>query len=635
MKRTLCAALAIALFAAFLSPAAAAETAYTGTPTQVYQQFLDNEFIPQRGRADLEAIGRMTRGEEPFSEDGPYFGVAGCGMDDFDGDGMPELVVVTGEQSEDWFLHYWIWVFTQDGGVVTQLPDFWHEIYVHCEALTETLVCTFDSAGETYLLSYRRTMGTEEHQEYAFYAARGGDLILRDEMRITNALASGGEATVTAADRCWVERESVAIDGPIAQRFCDDVLSEDYLGDVILSVVLPENASEPERREAQAQLDALTDEALSLYGITRTYDGNGMASGPQFEEEPTVILREDMQTRQWYGSPQLGDQPAAPGADARQEVEIGYRGAYGGEGRRMWVEWDDTIVSGDLGVYRHELCKTLAALSAAAYDTYKNPTREQEGRQADNVCAALAALGFDHVVSFHYGGAEALHANLAAYAFGMKMVDGAPLVMVVIRGTTDLEEWIGNLWAWDALTDEQDTHEGFAAAASDIAVNLHSYLEGRGIALVHNDSLKICLTGHSRGGALANLAAAQVLDWEIVGTEQVVAYTFASPNVSRRKLPELQVFNIVNVQDAVPDLPPGEFGRYGQDLWLPPPWDDVWEFLARQKMHFFVFWTLTGKVFLGSVGQEHAIENYLSWLLSVPASAMTPPDAAPGVPGAR
>lgn len=87
------------------------------------------------------------------------------------------------------------------------------------------------------------------------------------------------------------------------------------------------------------------------------------------------------------------------------------------------------------------------------------------------------------------------------------------------------------------------------------------------------------ITGHSRGGAIANLVSSKVID-EKENNEGVFsnfvtkAYTFATPNtVESRGLTDTitnypQIFNIINKDDMVPQMPFKEWGfqRYGLDV---------------------------------------------------------------------
>ncbi len=219
------------------------------------------------------------------------------------------------------------------------------------------------------------------------------------------------------------------------------------------------------------------------------------------------------------------------------------------------ITWDDAWFAEDAAAYRHELALAAMALSGAAYAG----TEEQPAS-----AAALEQLGFEEVRSFHRHSADA-----AAYTFGVKRLalpEGgtALLTAIVIRGTGETVEWAGNLNLGPG-----GGHQGFTAARDELLKHLEAYRSGLPAA----ENTKFLVTGHSRGGAVANLTAAHLMDAGLAAGEDVYAYTFASPAVSDEAAGEgyENIFNIVNGEDLVPCLPLAKWGyaRYGTDLLLP------------------------------------------------------------------
>lgn len=222
------------------------------------------------------------------------------------------------------------------------------------------------------------------------------------------------------------------------------------------------------------------------------------------------------------------------------------------------LSWNDEWFFADASVYRHELAVASMALSAAAYT-------EVEG--VPGSASALRKLGFDQIRSYHYQSAAADKADLAAYTFGVKNIENdagesAQLVAAVIRGTGEVMEWAGNLRIGSGRE-----HEGFSRAKADLLQNLQSYLAEAGGS--EKLERKFLITGHSRGGAVANLAAASLT----ADAPAVFGYTFAAPAVSADAAREGYpcIFNIISGEDLVPKLPLAEWGyrRYGVDLLLP------------------------------------------------------------------
>ena len=225
------------------------------------------------------------------------------------------------------------------------------------------------------------------------------------------------------------------------------------------------------------------------------------------------------------------------------------------------AQWDDAWFASSASIYRQELALTSMALSGAAY-------LQKDGES----CAqdALRAFGFQKTQSHHYWiSTEA--GSRAAYTFGMKKVKDqqskpAWLVAVVVRGTGEYTEWASNLNVGTGTV-----HEGFARACGELLVNLKKYLAE--IPKKERGSVRFLITGHSRGGAVANLLAARLPAEGLAEENHVYGYTFAAPAVSTEGTAEgyENIFNIINTEDLVTQVPLSVWGyrRYGADLPLP------------------------------------------------------------------
>lgn len=221
--------------------------------------------------------------------------------------------------------------------------------------------------------------------------------------------------------------------------------------------------------------------------------------------------------------------------------------------------WDDSWFAGDAAAYRHALALTAMALSGAAY------AETEDGSAAGD---ALAALGFTQVKAFHYETVQETGDDLAAYTFARKTIRAGgravPLVAVVVRGTGDVMEWASNL-----RMGVGGDHEGFALAAGELTSNLQKYLSE---AEISPAQARFLITGHSRGGAAANLTAVRLTE---AGTpaSRIFCYTFAAPAVSTKGQLEgyESFFNIIQEEDLVTRIPLSAWGyrRYGVDLRLP------------------------------------------------------------------
>lgn len=253
------------------------------------------------------------------------------------------------------------------------------------------------------------------------------------------------------------------------------------------------------------------------------------------------------------------------------------------------LTFDDKWFSGNSRTYNHELATACAVLSAVV-----NSESQFYGSVAGAAPYAekvLGALGFENVQTDSYalrshvldqiGALFAGCHDVAAYALASKTLpgeNGAPdrtLIFVGVRGSYGIE-WLSN---FKLVGDEKTAsdHRGFKMAETEIMEALQRYVDQIGADPARTEVL---VTGHSRGGAIANLLAADLDDRSgtsasIASADNVYAYTFASPSSTRSALSDDalydNVFNVVNSSDVVPTLPSFSwgFGHYGKRVVLP------------------------------------------------------------------
>ncbi|CAM9768622.1 unnamed protein product [Choristocarpus tenellus] len=137
-------------------------------------------------------------------------------------------------------------------------------------------------------------------------------------------------------------------------------------------------------------------------------------------------------------------------------------------------------------------------------------------------------------------------------------------VVVVFRGTDQGADWWVNLDIFNKETKHGDVHKGFHTALNSIWGNRKDF---KGILEIvksfraQTPDRPIFLSGHSLGGALASVAAAQ-LELDVPDVSVAGVYTIGSPRVFSReyataydKALEAKTFRAVNNNDFVTRVP--------------------------------------------------------------------------------
>ena len=111
-------------------------------------------------------------------------------------------------------------------------------------------------------------------------------------------------------------------------------------------------------------------------------------------------------------------------------------------------------------------------------------------------------------------------------------------------------------------TPGERVHSGFKDALEEVWSVLHSE-----ITTLQSQGLKVWLTGHSLGAALATLAADRLPNVQGL-------YTFGSPRVGDKGFQDhfrVQAYRVVNGKDIVPTVPgEGPFRHVGERVWIAP-----------------------------------------------------------------
>lgn len=236
--------------------------------------------------------------------------------------------------------------------------------------------------------------------------------------------------------------------------------------------------------------------------------------------------------------------------------------------------YSDEYIDRENDEYNYDLALLCSILSSSAYCSAKD------------VEFGLTDLGFSDIKTYNY---DSDKADKVAYTLASRYFDGEKTVIAVLRGSVG-SEWESNFnIAESAYIDGDNSilakgyHEGFYKACDEFLGNLDSYCQQ--VGYIGN----VIITGHSRGAAVANLAAAKLCE---MNNYKVFCYTFAAPKVKLLTEEEKAfdgyncIFNIINPEDTITYMPLFDwgFGLYGRELKINKNNNAVYdEFLLKYK----------------------------------------------------
>ena len=168
--------------------------------------------------------------------------------------------------------------------------------------------------------------------------------------------------------------------------------------------------------------------------------------------------------------------------------------------------------------------------------------------------AFYTTMGYDNVF---YAGYEQITADSIGYIIAHKSFGSYDVVSITIRGFNYGKEWINNF-----TVGSEGNHTGFDASANEIYEKLNEY-----ISKIGDKTIKLWVTGYSRGGGVANVLASKLLkEREEIKVEKdnVFVYTYEAPRglIEENAVAYDNVFNFVNDIDPIARLLPEEYGLY-------------------------------------------------------------------------
>lgn len=241
----------------------------------------------------------------------------------------------------------------------------------------------------------------------------------------------------------------------------------------------------------------------------------------------------------------------------------------------------DWLTKGDNTLFNADLAAFAAIASEEAYFRDKDKGTDSEnkvlirGSEDYDLTSFLSSFGFDNVKrieTYDKQSTDIDKNDSATFLAGHRLTDGKDVFVFVFRGAYSSGEWLSMFDVGDPAA--IDLHPNWTEPKNlksiDVAANAASRKIGEYIRENGKEDAEdvILLTGHSRGGAIANVVGAA---FEKARETKSFTYTFSSPKttLSSDASTYRTVFNVVNADDFYEDFLPfrnESFARFGTDL---------------------------------------------------------------------
>lgn len=223
----------------------------------------------------------------------------------------------------------------------------------------------------------------------------------------------------------------------------------------------------------------------------------------------------------------------------------------------MWeMTWDfpysDRYFTESSEDFSRDLAKASLGLALSAFrQNGKSPVPNQYGTY-------LGKAGFRDIYAFGYDKPTAT--DTLSGVIASKRINDFTLIAVSPCGQGYGKEWGGNLQVGTG-----DRHEGFDKGAQILEREIFSYIEKQKLT----GKLKLWISSYSRGAAISNLTAADLI--ESGRFDDVYAYLYAVPRTTKTDIGYPNICNICGAYDPVTQVPLESWGyfRHGWDLYLP------------------------------------------------------------------
>ena len=293
---------------------------------------------------------------------------------------------------------------------------------------------------------------------------------------------------------------------------------------------------------------------------------------------------------------------------------------------KITLDYNESDLTQDSYTYNHHLATCAIGLATLAYAEKPDETI----RILEKTLGYSDALFLDD--NMKDGSGSPVYLAHKQVRLGESLTE---IILVDIQGTKEME-WVNDF----EIGESSSTHKGFMSGMDYVLGALRAYLE----EWIQNDSfnqdatVKVLITGHSRGAAVSNLLG-NYLDTEqkivtsgertlYLKRSNIFTYAFATPNTNNWDSSNLgtydNIFNIVNPEDFVTKVVPSAWGfsRYGITYVLPSKTTDKSEtstgyvdypsYLEKLKSDFSVI--TNGEEYIPYPAGMVEVSGYVSYL---------------------
>ena len=232
---------------------------------------------------------------------------------------------------------------------------------------------------------------------------------------------------------------------------------------------------------------------------------------------------------------------------------------------RWEFTYSDNYFRQSASVYNHDLARLSLGMAVSAFRPNLDP--EAKENPADHLQRFLEGCLFSGLRTDDYDKNPSLYTVSTVMRHKYITDDEGEFVLIAVGvcGGGYTNEWTSNFTCGDGLD-----HLGFSSAADEVFDRLFGYIASENLA---RERLKIWVAGFSRAAAVSNMFAARLVDTQFFDSDNVYAYTFATPRTTKDPAAGNypNIYNICGKMDPVTQVAFADWGydRYGITLYTP------------------------------------------------------------------